>query len=401
LEKYQRRNNESFLDWKLRLIIDKIEKTSDLDWIEIRDLLGLECSPDHLRKTAYGIYEYKNYIDEKINENINDEKVFKQLELKKLELQKEKMKVQTTKLELNKLLRKDARYEEFWDRVQNSIETIEAPIFQEVSSIGGEKIGLVGLSDIHFGKLFDSYNNSYSTEICKQRLNILMNEIIEWIKDRNIVELHILNCGDSLDGLLRVNQIRVLEMGVIDSAIEFGRMMAEWLNQLSKYMPLTYHHVKSANHTEIRFLNVQAGSFPDEDLEKVIINYIHDVLKDNPRINVPLYESEYAVFSINGKNILAFHGHQHKGKKPEALLKELQILLNIKIDYMIIGHLHHDSISTVGESELGNIKVVILPSLMGSDAFSDKLLTGAKAGVMLFEFNTNKKGISTTEVILN
>jgi hypothetical protein len=228
-----------------------------------------------------------------------------------------------------------------------------------------------------------------------------MNEIIEWVKDRNIVELHILNCSDSLEGLLRINQIRVLEMGVIDSAIEFGRMMAEWLNKLSKFMPLTYHHVKSANHTEVRFLNVQAGSFPDEDLEKVIINYIHDVLKDNPRINVPLYESEYTVFSINGKNIVAFHGHQHKGKKPETVLKELQILLNIKIDYMIIGHLHYGSISTVGENEYGNIKVIILPSIMGSDSFSDSLLTGAKAGAMLFEFNTNKKGITTIEVVLN
>ena len=68
---YLRKESESFLDWKLRLIKSKIEKTCDLDWAEIKDLLNLDCSADHLRKTAYGIYEYAEYFDEKLKENVS------------------------------------------------------------------------------------------------------------------------------------------------------------------------------------------------------------------------------------------------------------------------------------------------------------------------------------------
>lgn len=33
-----------------------------MDWQEIVDILGMDVSPDHLRKTSYGLVEYDNYI---------------------------------------------------------------------------------------------------------------------------------------------------------------------------------------------------------------------------------------------------------------------------------------------------------------------------------------------------
>ena len=39
-----------------------MNKDIDLDWSEIVELLGLDVSADHLRKTAYGILEYDEYI---------------------------------------------------------------------------------------------------------------------------------------------------------------------------------------------------------------------------------------------------------------------------------------------------------------------------------------------------
>ena len=37
-----------------------------MDWIEIRDMLGLDISPDQLRKQAVGYEEYHNYIHSNI-----------------------------------------------------------------------------------------------------------------------------------------------------------------------------------------------------------------------------------------------------------------------------------------------------------------------------------------------
>lgn len=59
---YQRLENECFFEWKLRLCKAKINKELDLDWVEICEILGLNISGDHLRKTAYGMIEYDEYI---------------------------------------------------------------------------------------------------------------------------------------------------------------------------------------------------------------------------------------------------------------------------------------------------------------------------------------------------
>lgn len=57
-----RQQNESLFEWKFRLCKAKLEKEIDLDWQEIVDLLGLNVSADHLRKTAYGMLEYHEYL---------------------------------------------------------------------------------------------------------------------------------------------------------------------------------------------------------------------------------------------------------------------------------------------------------------------------------------------------
>lgn len=57
-----RLENETDFEWKLRLCKAKLNKDIDLDWSEIAETLGLDVSADHLRKTAYGLIEYDNYI---------------------------------------------------------------------------------------------------------------------------------------------------------------------------------------------------------------------------------------------------------------------------------------------------------------------------------------------------
>lgn len=396
-----KRQEESNFDYILRLVEGKSNGIYDIDYVELFKLaFGVELNSDECRKRYYGLKMLLPYLDKDKLKNISSSDIISEIEKKKIELKKEKEKNRTIKIELNKLIRQDARFELFLDEVKNSIDTIDTPKFKEFKLDNGKKIGILGISDIHFSKKFESVNNSYSRQICYDRMNLLLSEVIDWVKDRNITYLHIVNGGDNIEGLLRVNQIRVLETGVIDSVIEFSKMMSEWLNQLSTYIPLTYHHVISANHCEVRFLDVKAGSFPDEDLEKVIIHMIAGTLRNNERIEIPIYKTDYAYFNINGKNIFVCHGHQFKNKKIYDLVKEIQILHRIKVDILVLGHYHHENIVTIGENENGNIKVIMLPSIMGSDTFSDSLLTGSKAGVTLMELS-NKKGLTTTEVVLN
>lgn len=48
--------------WQIRCCLAKRRKETDMDWIEIRDMLGLEITTDQLRKQAVGYEEYDNYI---------------------------------------------------------------------------------------------------------------------------------------------------------------------------------------------------------------------------------------------------------------------------------------------------------------------------------------------------
>lgn len=57
-----RKDGESQFEYKVRVCLAKLNKEIALEWDEIVELLGEDCSADHLRKTAYGIREYHNYI---------------------------------------------------------------------------------------------------------------------------------------------------------------------------------------------------------------------------------------------------------------------------------------------------------------------------------------------------
>jgi hypothetical protein len=58
-----RRENEIFFEWKLRCCLAKKRGETDMDWIEIRDMLGLNITPDQLRKIAVGYAEYDDYLN--------------------------------------------------------------------------------------------------------------------------------------------------------------------------------------------------------------------------------------------------------------------------------------------------------------------------------------------------
>lgn len=58
----QRLENESLIAWQIRCCLAKKRKETDMDWVEIRDMLGLDITTDHLRKLSCGIELYDNYI---------------------------------------------------------------------------------------------------------------------------------------------------------------------------------------------------------------------------------------------------------------------------------------------------------------------------------------------------
>ena len=400
-EHLQLRESEKYFEWKSRLLLAKLNKETDLEWSEIRDILGESCSSDHLRKTSYGIREYQDFLDESKEESITDPEVLNKLEMKRIELQEERKKIQTIRVDYNKLIREKSRKDLIHEHIKDSIERLPIPDFNILPSKieNGYREAVVSFGDVHWGKIFESEHNEYSPEIFENRMHELASNIIHYLGD-DFDHIHIINMADSIEGMsLRISQLQTLKVGFIDQTISFAKFYAKWLNELSKYFKITLHHIPSSNHSEIRPFSSKRGEFPAEDLEKVIIHYVHDILDNNPRVDIPIYTKGIVDVKIAGYNVVMAHGHQLRANK--NIIRDLSAHKRVFYDYLYIGHYHHASNITVNEGLTNNVEIIQIPSVMGADEYSDVLLTGAKAGFNISIFVEGKGRPTEHDPILN
>lgn len=398
----KRRDDETILAWKIRLCDNK--DVYSLTWEEIKELINKETGETNgesvYRKWWYSFYNGMEYAKQ---QSITSEEASIELELKKLELVRERKKLQTVKVELNKRELTGGRKDLLIETVSAKIEEIgslPSPNFEPLETSDGTKAAILGFGDEHFGKEFSSQNNAYNEKIYLERMNDLLSDTVSVIKKEKLDEVTVLNGADSVEGMaLRVSQLTALQYGFIDQVIKYARYKVEWLKELSKYTKIKYIHIPSANHTELRLFNSSRGEMPKEDVERIIAVYIHDMLKDNERIEVPLYDEGIIDFEMLGFNFAACHGHQLKGKK--NAIKDISMIKRKFIDFLYVSHFHHASTLTVGESETNNIEVIQLPSIMGSDEYSDSLFSGAKAGANLSIYEEGKGRTITYNFVLN
>ncbi|MCR8641532.1 hypothetical protein NV379_02575 [Paenibacillus sp. N1-5-1-14] len=394
-------DSESLDDYLLRLGNNK--EMYALNWVQIAEKMNEASNEDFGESKWRKDYSLiKKGFDLANKRNIQNDEILNEYEMKKIEAETAVKKVQSVKIEYNKLLRENARFDLKWDMVKDSIEKLPAPDFQldNFYSKDNDRVGVMSFADIHFGKYFKSINNEYSEEIATNRMQQLLYETLEIVNQQGFEHIHIINGADSIEGMsLRVSQLQSISMGFIDQTIKFSKFIASWLNELSKHVRITYHHVPASNHSQIRPFNSSRSEFVSEDLEKIIMNYVHDVLEYNPNVDVPLYEGDIIKLDILGYKVWALHGHQLKGKK--NAIRDLSVLHREFIDYLYIAHFHHAGSLTVGIGANNDIEVIQIPSVMGSDEYSDSLMTGAKAGALFSVFERGKGRAIEYKIKLN
>ncbi|PLR72303.1 hypothetical protein [Bacillus sp. UMB0728] len=398
----KRLDDENLLEWKIRICNNK--DTYSLTWDEIKDLINSETGESNgesvYRKWWYSFFQGMEFSKQ---QSISSDEAMVELELKKLQIMEEQKKLQSIKSEFHKISRENGRRTLFFEEVSRKIEevgTLPSPTFETLQTNTESKAGILGFGDEHFGKEFVSQNNEYNEKIYLDRMSKLLSETVSTIQKEQLDELTVLNGADSVEGMaLRVSQLTALQYGFIDQVIKYARYKVEWLKELSKHVKIRYIHIPSANHTELRLHNSSRSEMPKEDVERIIAVYIHDMLKDNERIDVPLCDEGIVDFEVNGYNFAACHGHQLKGKK--NALKDISMMKRKFYDFLYVSHFHHGSSLTVGETDTHNIEVVQLPSIMGSDEYSDSLMTGAKSGANLSIYEKGKGRTISYNFILN
>lgn len=387
---------------------DKVYKTTDMDWAEIASKYGIDWNGDSLRKAQQppllGGAFVKQYYDEKKAKEISsdDEEYLDKLRKEKEEIRKERIKLQTANIERNRLDRGESRHEMYYEYVGSVVETLPPPEFNPILGEVSTDINyLVGLADVHFGAKYKSINNEYSPEIAKERFEYLTGKLIEFIQEKQISKLSIVSLGDLIQGVLRLSDLKINDSSIVKATVEICRLIANMLNELSAYANIIYYHTPSANHTQLRVLNAKASELADEDLEYLMGNYIHDLCANNERITVRLAkEGEgFIEIYIPGNEVIAMHGHQIKNV--ENAIKDLTILHKKFYDTVLLGHYHNGKEVPSHEGILGDAEVLISPSFVGSDPYSDSICKGSKASVKIYGFNKLFGHTETYKVVLN
>ena len=404
MNELKRLENENFHQYIWRL--DELIKSGKYtNWKEITPLVNKELFGDdesqYRDESAYrkGCKYARDYYEAGVFGDSEDDYV-KKLQVEKRELEKAKVKLRTEKIEYSRWLREEARDELITEKICDAVYSLEPlDIPQHIYPIHNSRAYALIFGDEHYGVeyelkgLFGEILNSYSPEIFEERMWDLFNQTIEIIQKENIDTLNVFSMGDFSDGILRTSQLMKLRYGVVDGTIKYADFISNWLNELTKYVRVNYQST-NGNHTELRMLGAPKGTFTEDNMGKVVSEFIKTRLKDNPNFTYVENPTGYIYADLSGCKVLGIHGEV---KNMANAIKEFSSIYGINIQYLLAGHLHHNKVEEVGVNQ----EVINVGSIIGIDSYSLSLRKTSNASAKLLVFEQTKGKVCEYTLKLN
>lgn len=347
---------------------------------------------------------FKSVFDANADKLVGEDKYLEEIRQAKYELEKERQKLYATKVEANRNLRLESREELFYENIRDTIQALPMPKIiagNSDYSIDYRKEYVLAIADIQAGANFKTANNEYSLSVCKSRFNKLLDMMIEYVQFHNVNKVHVVELADSIQGILRLTDLKLNEVSVVEATVTVARLIASFLNQLSTYCHIEYYHTPMSNHSQLRQIGSKANELVYEDMEYVIGHYIQDMLRENSRVTVHLHDRyDYIEIPIFNFNVMAMHGHTIKNL--DTALRDLSAMHRKLIDYVLIGHFHNGKIIPGNEHESHDTELLICPSFQGTDPYAfNKLGKSSKAACKMFIFDEQYGCTGTEKFILN
>ena len=393
----KKEDNENTNEYIWRMCDYKDKGLLDLNWEQVGELINKELfgSDEELYRTSSAYrkpYQYaKDLYDDVFKKRMYsyDNEAIKKMDDLKRDIQKERIKLNTTRVEYNKWLRENARDELIVEEICKSISNLsplEKPAY--IQNKYSTKEYCLVFGDEHYGTEFELTDllgniiNSYSPEIFEKRMWDLFYQVIDIIKKEDINTLNVYSMGDFSDGCLRVSQLMKLRYGVIDGTIKYANFISNWLNELTKYVRIRFQ-MTDGNHTELRMLGQPKGTFVEDNMGKIVKEFIKIRLEDNNNFTFIENPTGYIYDNLAGNIILGIHGET---RSLEKTLKDLSAIYNTQIKYLFAGHLHHSKLEEIGI----NSEVINIPSIIGVDPYALSLNKASNASAKLFIFEEGK-----------
>ncbi|EOE7167563.1 hypothetical protein KWL52_006945 [Clostridioides difficile] len=379
----KKKEDESLIDYRIRIRLAKVNKEIDLDWGEIVELLGLECSPDHCRKVSYGLKEAFDYLNSKIQDNSTQEEIDK-INEKILELKKIKVQLSDERSLVNKKIREYSRIDNIIDLFNNKIDDISLhkpflsdSSYKDYETSNQEAVMLI--SDIHYGLETINAFNRYNSEIFKIRIQCLKDKVIEYSKLHKVKRLHVMLLGDLISGHIH-NSIRLENReNIVEQIIEVSEILSEFIYELSKEIDKIIVYSAGGNHD--RVLPKKDENLDKDNFTLLIDEYIKLRIKSlgNVIFQENIYDNDIIVAKICGNTCFGTHGDKDK---MSTAIPKLTSLIKLIPDYIFMAHLHNCKEDSYGESE-----IIVNGSFSGTDTYAKNLRLSSYAMQKLMIFN--------------
>ena len=386
--------------WRLHSLVN----TKELSWKQIADIVNeqfRDSEEEYRDESAYRkpCQSAEAYYDEVFSKMISNE-YSDDIAKQKRELQKERVKLQTEKLEYNRWLREEARDELIAEKICNAIsELTPLDIPEKIIPTHNTRAYALCYGDEHFGVeyelkgLFGDIINAYSPEIFEERMWDLFHQTVEIVQKENIDTLNVFNMGDFSDGIIRVSQLMKLRYGVVDGTIKYADFIANWLNELTKFVRVKYQST-NGNHSELRLIGQPKGTFTEDNMGKVVTEFIKTRLKDNPNFTYIENPTGFIYAQLACNTVLGIHGEV---KNMKTAIDEFSRIYDVPIQYLLAGHLHHNKTEEIGV----NSEVINVGSIIGVDSYSLSLRKTANASAKLLVFEQTKGKVCEYTLKLN
>ena len=316
----------------------------------------------------------------------NEDEYYKKLQNEKRELERAKIKFRDERNAWNKQNYIDARVEEKLDLLEKELLSqgkVNFETHEYVNSVSDNDI-LIILSDFHIGQCFRSMWGEYNSDIAKNRLNQLLDEVIAIQKIHNSENCYISLQGDMLSGNIhKTIQVKNRE-NVIEQIKIASELISSFCYELSKVFNQIFISSVVGNHSR---MDRKDESLHDERLDDIITWGIELALMHIENIHILRrnFDSGIAEINIRDKVYVAVHGDYDK--YTNSGVSNLCMHLGF-IPYAITyGHLH-----TCAVSEANGVKMIRGGSLAGSgdDYTIEKRLSGKPSQMVCV---CNNKGV--------
>ena len=393
MNEFKKLENENFHKYVWRMD-ELVQSGKYKNWKEITPFINVELfgedESQYRDESAYrkAVKYARDFYEAGVFGNNKDE-YYKKLQSERRELQKVKAQVQTEKVEYARWIREEARDELITEKICNAISALQPIVIpRHIYPVHNSRAYVLVFGDEHYGAefelkgLFGDILNAYSPEIFEKRMWDLFNQTIEAIQKENIDTLNVFSMGDFSDGILRTSQLMKLRYGIIDGTIRYAEFISNWLNELTNYVRVRYQST-NGNHTELRMLGQPKGTFVDDNMGKVVSEFIKTRLKDNPNFTYIENPTGYIYEELVGCPVLGIHGEV---KNMANAIKEFSSIYGVQIQYLLAGHLHHNKIEEVGVNQ----EVINVGSIIGIDGYSLSIRKTSNSSSKLLIFEQGK-----------